>query len=312
MSDDKTYGFKLGDDQLPDPEGLPPDEPLLSSEMPPPAYDRLRRRITLVAVLLPLFLSALIVAGYLDIKRRVSRTENAGTMEVLNLSRDLESSFSSLSVKQAKLEESMARMIAEVQKKSEALKAGLKSDLQKTSAEIVSLEKALAGLEKKQSAEVGRLKKEMRSLKAEIKSVGENFKSADRRMASRASAIEASLQEMQRQLADLAEAMRLAAVSTMEAKRRALDAGESLRKVKSELEARLATKLDRQSLADEFRAEQQRYDKKMARLTARLSDRMLTIEKQLRLLTTYVTRLQRSIKTAPRAPKKMQEQDIKE
>jgi len=312
MSDDKTYGFKLGDDQLPEPGGLPPDDLLLSSEMPPSAYDRLRRRITLVAVLLPLLLSALIVAGYLDIKRRVSRTENAGTMEVLDLSRDLESSFSSLSVKQAKLEESMTSMVSEMQKKSDALKKGFKSDLQKTSAEIESIKKALGGLEKKQLTEVAHLKKELQSLKSEIKRIGGNFKSADRKMASRATAIETSLQEMQRQLADLAEAMRLAAVSTMEAKRRALDAEENLRKVKSELEARLATKLDRKSLADEFNVEQQRYDKKMARLTARLSDRILTIEKQLRLLTTYVTRLQRSIKTTAHPPKKMLEQDIKE
>ncbi len=319
MSDDKTYGFKLGDDKLPEPEEPPLDDLLVSSEMPPSTYDRLRRRITLLAVLMPLLLAALVVAGYLDIKRRVSQTENAGTMEVLNLSRDLESSFSSLSVRQAKLEEAMAKMIAEAEKKTAALKTSLQSDLNKAVAEVRALEKDLAGLkqsmaamEKKRLAEIGRLKKDLRALKAEVKSVGGDFKLAGQKAAARVSNIETSLAEMRSQLSDLAEAMRLATVSIMEAKSRAMDAEENLRKVKSELEAQLATKLDRRSLSDELNAEQQRYEKKMARLTARLSDRIFTLEKKVALLTTYMTRLRKSIKTTTRIPKKVQEQDIKE
>ena len=329
MSDDKTYGFKMGDDDLPEPEEPPVEDLLLTSELPPQPYDRLRRRITVLGVLMPLLLAGLIVAGYLDIKRRVSQTENTGSMEVLNLSRDLESSFSSLSVRQAKLEEAMGKMVAEVEKKNAALKTGLQAELQKAVAEVKSLKKSLAelnqrlaGVEKKQRAEVDRLKGELKSLRAELKRTGGKFESADRKAAVRVSNLEKTLEEMQGylgelktmqgQLADLAEAMRLSAVTTMEAKSRAVEAEQNLQKLRKELEQQLATKLDRRSLADELKAEAQRNQKRMALLTARLSDRIVTLEKKVSLLTTQVKRLRKSLRVPSRSSRKVQEQDIKE
>ncbi|GEM_PF-2563764 len=329
MSDDKTYGFKLGDDDLPEPEEPPVEDLLLSSELPPPPYERLRRRITVLGVLMPLLLAGLIVAGYLDIKRRVSQTENTGSMEVLNLSRDLESSFSSLSVRQAKLEEAMSKMIAEVEKKNAALKTTLQAELQKAVAEVKSLKKSLAeinqrlaGAEKKQHAAVERLKGELKSLRTELKRIGEKSESADRKAAVRVSNLEKTLEEMQGylgelktmqgQLADLAEAMRLSAVTTMEAKSRAVEAEQNLRKLRQELEQQLATKLDRRALANELKAEAQRNQKRMALLTARLSDRIVTLEKKVALLTTQVKRLRKSLRVPSRTSRKVQEQDIKE
>ncbi len=329
MSDDKTYGFKMGDDDLPEPEEPPVEDLLLTSELPPQPYDRLRRRITVLGVLMPLLLAGLIVAGYLDIKRRVSQTENTGSMEVLNLSRDLESSFSSLSVRQAKLEEAMGKMVAEVEKKNAALKTGLQAELQKAVAEVKSLKKSLAelnqrlaGVEKKQRSEVDRLKGELKSLRAELKRIGGKSESADRKAAVRVSNLEKTLEEMQGylgefktmqgQLADLAEAMRLSAVTTMEAKSRAVEAEQNLQKLRQELEQQLATKLDRRSLADELKAEAQRNQKRMALLTARLSDRIVTLEKKVSLLTTQVKRLRKSLRVPSRSSRKVQEQDIKE
>ncbi len=329
MSDDKTYGFKLGDDKLPEPDEPPVDDLLLAEELPPPPYERLRRRITVLGVLMPLLLAGLIVAGYLDIKRRVSQTENTGSMEVLNLSRDLESSFSSLSVRQAKLEEAMGKMAAEVEKKNTALKTSLQADLRKTAAEVRALKKSLAevkqelaGAQQKQRAEVNRLKAEVKSLRAELKRVGGNSESADRKAAVRVAKLEKSLEEvqgyvgelktMQGQLADLAEAMRLSAVTTMEAKSRAIEVEKNLQKLRQELEQRLAAKLDRQALADELKAEAQRNQKRMALLTARLSDRIVTLEKKVSLLTTQVKRLHKKLRVPARTSRKVQEQDIKE
>lgn len=311
MSDEKSYGFKLGDDKLSEPQEAPLDN-LLQNGITPPAYDRLRRRVTLLSVVMPLLLAGLIIVGYLDIKRRVSQTQNTGTMEVLNLSRDLESSFSSLSVKQAKLEESMTRLIAEVQKRSDALKAGLKSDLQKTHKNIETLKIALAALEKKQLTVVEKMKTQLKSLKGEIKSVGSDLKSSDRKMTDRASSLEASVEGMQDHLVDLADAVRLAAVSTMEAKRRSEDVEEEIRSIKYALEQQLASKLDKKSLSEELRTEQLRYEKKMAQLTGRLSDRLSTLERRIALLTTYVAHIRKSGKTTTRPPQKMMEKDIKE
>jgi hypothetical protein len=67
--------------------------------------EKLSTRITLVAVLIPCLLVVVLAVAYLDIKNRVINTQSTGSMGVQNFSKDLESRFSNLSLKQAKLEQ---------------------------------------------------------------------------------------------------------------------------------------------------------------------------------------------------------------
>ena len=67
--------------------------------------EKLGSRVTLITILIPCLLVVVLAVAYLDIKHRVTRTQTSGSMGVQNLSKDLESRFSSLSLKQAKLEQ---------------------------------------------------------------------------------------------------------------------------------------------------------------------------------------------------------------
>ena len=94
--------------------------------------EKLSTRITLVAVLIPCLLVIILAIAYLDIKNRVINTQNTGSMGVQNLSKDLESRFSNLSLKQARLEQ----QIAEVSQAVETATAALQVNLKKTSTDL--------------------------------------------------------------------------------------------------------------------------------------------------------------------------------
>ena len=94
--------------------------------------EKLSTRITLVAVLIPCLLVIVLAIAYLDIKNRVIKTQNTGSMGVQNLSKDLESRFSNLSLKQAKIEE----QLTELSKSLETATASIQVNLKKSSTQL--------------------------------------------------------------------------------------------------------------------------------------------------------------------------------
>ena len=95
--------------------------------------EKLSHRVTLISVLIPVLIVVILVIAYIDIKRRVIRTEDTGAVTVQHLSQDLESRFSSLSLGQAHLEEALAKFqdqtnqsLAKAQVNLQKLDGGLK------------------------------------------------------------------------------------------------------------------------------------------------------------------------------------------
>jgi chromosome segregation ATPase len=130
--------------------------------------EKLSTRITLVAVLIPCLLVIVVTIAYLDIKNRVVKTQNTGSMGVQNLAKDLESRFSSLSLKQAKIE----KALAEKSQTLDTAAAGLQVNLKKATAELKRVvdakpdRSALDALEKKTEAGIAALRKEVAGLDA--------------------------------------------------------------------------------------------------------------------------------------------------
>ena len=87
--------------------------------------EKLSQRMTLFFVLFPCLIGIIFLVAYFDVKSRVSQTSSSGAYGFEKLSKDLESRFSSLSLKQAKLEEALAQKTTDLEKYSAALKAGL-------------------------------------------------------------------------------------------------------------------------------------------------------------------------------------------
>jgi chromosome segregation ATPase len=71
--------------------------------------EKLSQRVTLITFLIPVLIIVVLAITYLDIKHRVIKTETSGTVGVKTLSQELESRFSSLSLRQAQVEESQTR-----------------------------------------------------------------------------------------------------------------------------------------------------------------------------------------------------------
>ena len=78
--------------------------------------EKLNTRVTIISIMIPVLIVVVLLVTYLDIKKRVVETEDTGTMGVQKLSSDLESRFSSLSIRQARLEDETIRMAQNIDK----------------------------------------------------------------------------------------------------------------------------------------------------------------------------------------------------
>ena len=130
--------------------------------------EKLSTRITLVAVLIPCLLVIVLAVAYLDIKNRVASTQNPGSMGVQNLSKALDSRFSSLSLKQAKLEESLAEITKTLETANAALQVKVDKAVSQVKGEVEGkAERAgLADLKRKTENALGALKKDLADLNA--------------------------------------------------------------------------------------------------------------------------------------------------
>ncbi len=117
--------------------------------------DRLGQRVTLFSVLLPLLLAVILALGYLDLKSRVTGLQDTGTTRIEHLAEDLESRFSSLSVRVAQLEQTLSQRLAGLEKNDADLSTRITpmaEDLKRLEAAKAGrkdLEQALTGVEEK-------------------------------------------------------------------------------------------------------------------------------------------------------------------
>jgi len=134
----------------------------LRDEADAPRLEKLNKRITLISILIPCLMGAILLAAYFNIKTHLSNVNTTGAVGVQTLTKELESRFSSLSLREATLEESMENKVgslekttAEVQKSvKEAstairhIRSARKADNQKTADAIKKMEKTLASMSK--------------------------------------------------------------------------------------------------------------------------------------------------------------------
>lgn len=81
------------------------DEAPIASQVDELRMEKLGQRVTMISILIPVLIVVILIFAYMDIKRRVIQTEDTGVSGVQKLSKDMESRFSTLSLRQAKLEE---------------------------------------------------------------------------------------------------------------------------------------------------------------------------------------------------------------
>jgi len=141
------------------------EHPLYESEMEDQRIDKLGQRMTQVAVILLCLIAAAMAAAYFDVRKKLQRFDTSGTMRVQNLSENLDSSFSSLSVQVAKIEKSLNSQI-------DSLKA-LSEELDQRVQKLVRADKSLRSVKvskKTLTGEVKKIETAMSALREELSS----------------------------------------------------------------------------------------------------------------------------------------------
>lgn len=109
------FKIRASDDDRPD--------LLLTDQIEYQRFEKLNLKVTIITILIPILIGIMIFVGYRNIQEMVSQTQYMGAKELTSLAQSLESTISNISVKQAKLEESLADMLAD-QEKKEAMVQG--------------------------------------------------------------------------------------------------------------------------------------------------------------------------------------------
>jgi chromosome segregation ATPase len=161
-------------------------ESLLTERIEYQRFEKLNQRVTIITILIPILIGIMIFIGYRSIQEMVSQTQYMGAKELTSLAQGLESTISNISVKQAKLEESLAGMLADQEKMEETVQDSLKkmeatvqSSIKKTETSLAEVQTAkadkkdvageLSGMDNKLATVQKDLKTGHEKLHAEIK-----------------------------------------------------------------------------------------------------------------------------------------------
>jgi len=122
MIDDEDYSsFKFEGDDEPVSE-----QTLYQEEAKDRRVEKLSHRVTIISILIPVIIGAVFYITYRDISSRVSQSQDTGSMEIQNLSAQLEEKYSALLVKYGDLEASFAQRLEALEKVDKTIKANLK------------------------------------------------------------------------------------------------------------------------------------------------------------------------------------------
>jgi len=131
---------------------------------------RLSRRVTILSILIPCLLCAIFVLAYLDVRKRLSQFQTAGSREVQTLSEDVLNKAASLSDQYVKLEKTSAVIQERVEKNEGEIKKLNTSKVDKKTSEMAN---------KKHSEEVAKtfaaLQKDVSQQKASLDALAKDL-----------------------------------------------------------------------------------------------------------------------------------------
>ncbi len=249
-----------------------PARPFLHPEVENQQIDKLRRRITFMSFFTLFLLALALTYAYIDIKKKVGGFNVGGSSGFETLSQDVESRFSSLSVKYAELEAKFSNRITALEKSVVSVKTGLDKTAAPLHKSVASLNKSVASVENRlktiQSSKVyekafSSLKKEtdteVTALQKDMKNLSSMLQNMDSEYAGELAEFQKDLESAGKRLADFQDSLsELVAVSAR-------------KPTKKEMETSLQAKsLDFQDKVDELTTLLNRNDDKIESLIIRI------------------------------------------
>lgn len=176
------------------------DEAPITSQVDELRMEKLSQRVTMISILIPVLIVVILIFAYMDIKRRVIQTEDTGVTGVQKLSEDMESRFSTLSLRQAKLEEMLKRN-SDMNNQSQAK---IQVNLKKLEDRLKGVGKGLIG-KKDLDAKVDPINKKIDNLSGAMDESNAGFAEVNQQMQTTLSQIGESLSDRDNQIKQLQE-----------------------------------------------------------------------------------------------------------
>ena len=195
---DEDVHFRM----IPDDEA---EENVIPAQVDELRIERLNQRMTLISILIPVLIVVILGIAYLDIKRRVIHTEDTGAETAQHLTEDLESRFSSLSLNQAHLEETLAR----VQDQTNQSLAKAQVNLKKLNAALdqtrktMASQKELQATSRKMDQGLANVARSTDEIKAQVDQLNQSLPSRLGQLDQRMADLDAKISEFQQKISAL-------------------------------------------------------------------------------------------------------------
>lgn len=115
MSEERSKEFQIRiDEESPD--------AVFQDEIKNLRLEKLSKRVTIIAILIPCFICILLLLVYFDLRNKVTANQSSGVTNIQSLSKDFDTRLNNLSSQLSKIEESLASNIASYEKKLSSVK----------------------------------------------------------------------------------------------------------------------------------------------------------------------------------------------
>ena len=192
MSEEKSKEFQIRfDEESPD--------TVFQDEIKNLRLEKLSKRVTIIAILIPSFICILLLLVYFDLRNKVTANQSTGTMNIQSMSKDFDTRLNKLSSQFSEIEESLASNISSYEKKISSLKFRiykvenknkklisskaykqdqdiLKKEINSFSTKLDNLDVIFSGKLTGLSAEQNAIKKDLAKLTADISSLSSQKK----------------------------------------------------------------------------------------------------------------------------------------
>lgn len=221
---------------------------------------KLRRKTNLMTILIPGLIGLVLIFGYLDLRNRYDKNFNAGSSEMQSLSKALESKFSSLSIRQAKLESMLPEKLAEIEKATVALKI----KLQQAETLLADNMKASKTGTRELQNKIEALTAALAPVKSDVKKIDQQMASIENKFSKELSTLSAGIDSTRAQLLE------------QTADTRADLLKQTTAVLEKKLNERLDTKLDKKMFDLAIK-----HQEKLELMATRLSEQLLSVQKKL-------------------------------
>jgi len=217
--------------------------------------EKLTKRITRISILIICLIFFISLAVYLDLKKSISRTDSSGSMGVQALSKELQSKFSSLSVKQANLEDALNKKIEAIEKRT----ASIQANLNEATTAIKYIRSARKTDNKKMNTAIATMEKSLSPLPGGMKSIASDLENMEN--------------ILNKELASLSQIVG--------------NAKNDLKNIRSDIDVLKSVKVDRKAIDILLKNQQEAYQLALHKITSNLEDKIESVENKLKVQKKY-------------------------